>query len=63
VYEYHYEIFGPLSRLTSRLTGTDTRPFGWNTKEWNNWMDHDFARLREEKLAKDAKAAEEAKVK
>ncbi|MFZ4574322.1 MAG: hypothetical protein ACOYN0_07975, partial [Phycisphaerales bacterium] len=38
VYEYHYEIFGPLSRLTSRLTGTDTRRFGWNTKEWNNWM-------------------------
>lgn len=61
VYEYHYEIHVPLSRMAARLTDTDTRALGWDAKKWNDWFDHDFIPLRETKLARDAKQAEELK--
>jgi hypothetical protein len=47
--------------MASRLTDTDTRALGWDAKKWNDWFDHDFTPLRETKLARDAKAAEEAR--
>ncbi len=60
VYEYHYEIHMPLTRLTSRMTGSETRQLGWDAKKWNDWYDHEFPALREQKLADDAKQAAEA---
>jgi hypothetical protein len=56
VYEYHYEIHNPLTRLTSRLTDTDTRPLGWDAEKWTRWYTKEFPGLRELKLAKDAEA-------
>lgn len=51
VYEYHYEIHVPLTRLTSRLTDTDTSPLGWDAEKWTRWYTKEFPGLRELKLA------------
>lgn len=60
VYEYRTEIHYALTSLTSRLTDTNTKPFGWDNPKWTKWFTEEFPALREAKLAAEKAAAEEA---
>lgn len=42
VVEYHYEIHNSLVGLSSRLSGTDTSPLGWNGSDWREWYTKTF---------------------